>query len=93
MEFIQKSDWLEVEYRENSDGSQNCPEGEDSLQPCFYYNEAWHYLSDFYRCHDNPWGNVNVPEYIHGYDMKNYWSPIYIQVNDSGDFVKVYEKC
>lgn len=92
MELIQKSEWIEVEYREITDVMKEYTAKEDWMQPCFYYNEEYHWLSDFMKCHGNPWGDVDVPENIHGYDAKNYWNPIYIEVNDSGDFVKVYKK-
>ena len=93
MEMVQKSEWIEIEYREIPDEMKEYVKNEeDWWRPCFYYNEEYWWLSNFLLCHGSPWGEVDVPDYIHGYDSNNYYNPIYIQVSESGEFVKIYEK-
>ena len=77
------SDWIEIEYMEVED--------EEDLVPAFMYNDRQYLLRNFLRCHNNAWGGISyAPEYIHGYDCTNYWTPIFIEISDSGDCVRVY---
>lgn len=92
MQMVSMSEWIEVEYREIPEEKKEYTEEINWNQPCFYYNEEYWWLSDFIRCHGNPWGNMDVPDYIHGYDANNYFNPIFIQISDSGDFVKIFKK-
>lgn len=84
------SDWIEVVYHEIPDEMKEYTHEEDWWQPCFDFNEKRYWLSEFTRCHNNPWGNLNVPDYIHGYETMNYFDPLFISINDSSEFVKVY---
>ena len=93
MNLIQRTDWIEIktlETTEDMKGYTTCEE--DWIQPAFYYNGNIYWLSDFYRCHGNPWGDVDVPDYIHGYEQSNYFNPLFIQIDRAGEFVKIYEK-
>lgn len=77
-------EWLEVEYKE-------CGVSED-LEPYFTYDGIDYFLSDFVRTHNNPWGNMDTPDYIHAYDCTNYFNPYFIEIADSGDCVRLYER-
>lgn len=92
-EFERKSDWLDVEYEEITDEMKEYTEcEEDWWQPCFEYNGKRYWLSDFIRTHNNPCGGMKTPDYIHGYYSKDYYNPIFIEIHDTGDAVRVYEK-
>lgn len=83
------SGWIEIEYRQLPE-DMRIFYGDDSC-PCFVLNGKLYYMHDFVRCHNNPWGNMDVPEWIHGYDSTNYFNPVFIRISESGDYVKVYE--
>jgi len=85
------SDWLEVEYREITDEIKEYTDEEDYIQPGFEWDNEFRFLSDFVRAHNNPWGNIDAPDYIHGYDATNICRPLFIEINNSGDEVRLYE--
>lgn len=60
------------------------------FQASFWFENRRYYLSDFIRCHNNPWISDNYPEYIHAFEADNYINPLYISVDESGDFLDVY---
>ena len=92
-EFKRMSDWLDIEHEEITDEMKEYTEcKEDWWQPCFEYNGKRYWLSDFIRTHNNPCGGMKTPDYIHGYYWKDYYNPIFIEIHDSGDAVRVYEK-
>lgn len=90
MEFKRVSDEIEIEYREITEEMKKWTAESNYWQPGFEYNGKFYCLSNFLKCHGNPWGNMNVPEYIHGYDANNSRDPIFIELI-SDDAVIVYE--
>lgn len=80
--FSQVSDWIEIEYANNVD--------EDEAVPVFGYKDKFFYLRDFIRCHNNPWGDMLVPDYIHAYQSTEYHNPYFIELSSSGDAVRLY---
>ena len=46
-------------------------------------------MENFIRCHNNPWGGMNVPDYIHGYESNEYYRPLFIELSNDGGMVKV----
>ena len=91
MEFERISGWLEVEYREITDEMKEYTGEEDYIQAGFEYEGDFHYLSDFVRCHNNSWGGIDSPDYIHGYDATNIFMPLFVEIADSGDAVRLYK--
>ena len=81
----QNEDWIEIEYVEDEHDE------ERDFQPSFWWNNRRYYLDDFLRCHNNPWVSDNFPEYIHGYEVNEYYRPLFIEIADSGDCLNVYE--
>ena len=90
MEFELISDWLEIEYKEITDEMKEYTNEEDWIQAGFYYKGEFHWLSDFVRAHNNPWSGINVPDYIHGYDATNIFMPLFVEISDCGDAVRLY---
>lgn len=88
MEMKRISDWIEIEYIKN----ENYASDSDELFPAFKWNNGYEFLIDYPRTHNNPWGNIDCPDYIHAYSANNYWNPIFIELADSGDAVRVYEE-
>ena len=91
-EFKRMSDWLEIEHEEIADEMKEYTEcEEDWWQPCFEYNGERYWLFNFIRTRNNPFCDIETPEYIHGYNLTSY-NPLFIEIHDSGDAVRVYEK-
>ena len=62
-------------------------------KPYFKHKGKRYYLDDFIRCHDNPWiGTSHYPSYIHGYYAREYYHPMYIEIERRGEAVKVYRE-
>lgn len=74
---------IEITYVDSEEGD---------FVPAFDWNGETYYLDDFIRCHNNPWGEIDCPDYIHAYDSTNYYNPIFIGVDDSGEYVDIYEQ-
>lgn len=92
MEFEKISDWLEIKYKEITDEMKEYyTNEEDWIQGGFECEGDFYWLSDFVRCHNNPWGNIDCPEYIHGYDATNIFRPLFVEISDSGDTVRLYK--
>lgn len=92
MKFKRMSDWLPVDYEEITEDMKEYTGEEDYWQPCFKWKDETHWLSDFIRCHHNLWSGMDgVPDYIHGYQGNTYWNPLFIEVDDSGEGVRLYE--
>ena len=90
-QFERISGWLEIEYKEITEDMKEYADEEDYIQACFEYEGGVHYLSDFVRCHNNPWGGIDSPDYIHGYDSTNIYNPLFVEISDSGEAVRLYE--
>ena len=84
-------DWLEIEYREITEDMKEYTDEDDYWQPGFELNGEFRFLSDFIRVHNNPWSGIDAPDYIHGYDSTNIFHPLFIEINDCGEAVRVYE--
>ena len=85
----QNEEPIEIEYVED--------EHEESrdFEPSFWWWNKRYFLSDFLRCHNNPWLGGEFPEYIHG--MQNdgssdsYRCPMFIElIGDSA--VNIYKE-
>lgn len=83
--FEKVSDWIEIEYVEDEHDS------EKDFTPSFWHDNGRYYLDDFLRTHNNPWIFGDYPEYIHGVEANSYYHPLFIEVSDSGEAVRVYE--
>ena len=67
---------------------------ENDFKPSFWFRNRRYFIDeDFVRIHNNPWigGGDRFPEYIHAYEVGNYYSPLYIEIVDGGSAVNVYE--
>ena len=92
-EFVLLSDWIDIEIAEIPDEMKECVKNKDDyIQPCFKFEGITYWLSNFYRCHNNSWGNIDVPDYINGVDMENYYNPYYIEIDPVGEHVRIYSK-
>ena len=59
----------------------------DDFIASFMWDDKRYYLSDFIRTHNNPWsGEMDVPDYIHGYEANNYWNPLFVELIN-GEYV------
>lgn len=76
------SDWIEIDYVED---------GQESNRPSFVFEGNRHFLDMFIKCHI-PWCNMNVPEYIHAYEAGNYYKPLFIEISDNGEEVRLYRE-
>lgn len=67
-------------------------EHEEALdfEPSFWFDNRRYYLKDF-ACTKNPWVGGEWPDFIHGYEMETYYSPLFIEVLDS-EAVNVYKE-
>lgn len=90
-QFERISGWLEIVYREITDEMKEYTSEEDWYQAGFEYEGGFHWLSDFIRCHNNSWSGIDAPNYIHGYDSTNIYNPLFVEINDSGEAVRLYE--
>ena len=91
IEYICLTDWLEIQYKEADEDMKDYLIQEDWIQPCVEYESETYWLSDFVRTHNNPWGNIDCPDYIHGYDSTNIFNPMFIELADSGDCARLYK--
>ena len=57
----------------------------------FYHKGRRIPMNKVIRCHNNPWiGEGNFPEHIHGYYAENIFNPLFVQINKTGEAVKVF---
>ena len=56
----------------------------------FFINSMKIHISDFIRCHNNPWVDDVYPEYIHAIST-DFQLPYAISLDTWGETVKVYE--
>lgn len=89
--FEAVSGWLKIQYREITEDMREYMDDKESIQPGFEFEGGFHYLSDFVRTHNNSWGGLDVPDYIHGYDATNIFNPLFIEIDEGGEAVRVYE--
>ena len=90
--FKRISDWLPVDYEEITEDMKEYTSEEDYWQPCFKWKGETLWASDFIRCHNNGWsGMEDAPDYIHGYQKDTYYYPLFIEIDDYGECVRLYE--
>lgn len=81
------SDWIEIEHVEDEHEESN------DFKASFWYNNHRYFMEDFLKAHDNAWGSIpDAPEYIHAYESNEYYNPLFIELSESGDAVRVYMK-
>ena len=88
MEFKRVSRWIQVKYT-IKDGN-----------PYFEFRKQRYHLGNvktncpiILRCRNNMWSafnNEELPNYIHGYSSESY-NPIFVEISDSGEAVRIYE--
>lgn len=84
-EFVKVNDEpIEIEYVEDEHNE------ERDFQPSFWFNNRRYYLDDFLRT-QSAWTNMDVPDYIHGYEADNYHNPLFIELIKD-EAVNVYEE-
>ena len=83
--YASDGQWYEVECIDSSD---------DETITGFNYNGQWHDLNNYIKTRSNAWNNE--PEHykngLHARDITSYYKPCYIEIDDSGDAVRVYEE-
>ncbi len=67
-------------------------DSERDFEPSFWYWNKRYYLNDFIRVHNNPWVLDDYPSFIHGYESENYYSPLFIGLDDACETVTVYRE-
>lgn len=86
--FKELSDWLPIETIASREDENHHSEPTFG----FYFNQMPFYIDDFVRIHDSPWiDDTDYPEYIHGMEMGLIDNPLFIEIDHSGEEVKVYE--
>lgn len=80
-------------YAEPSDMGQ--PDGEQVIS-AFRFRNRWYAVNQFLsrygilgfdqKCEE-------YPEYIHGYDAESYFRPLYCELSDDGEKIRLYEEC
>ena len=86
-EFKLKSDWIEIEHVPDEHEEKN------NFKPSFWYWNRRYFLEDFVRVHNNPWIRCSeFPDYIHGMESDQYVNPLFIEISEAGDAVRVYEE-
>ncbi len=60
----------------------------------FRHKGRTYYLHNFVRCRNNSWGSdmSDVPEHIHGYDATGYYNPLFIEIENGGEMVRLWER-
>lgn len=62
-------------------------------KPFFYHNGRRIPMGLIVRTHNNPWLSEKAfPDYIHGYKADDYFNPLFIEINRTGEAVKVYRQ-
>lgn len=80
-------DWIAIEYVEDEHDENR------DFEPSFWFENRRYFLNDFVRCHNNPFiGCADFPEYIHAYEANEYYNPLFIELDDSGECVNVYRE-
>lgn len=80
--------------KQNEEPIHIIPPNEYSLNPSPSFMDdsgGQYYLSEFIRCHNNPWITDNFPEYIHAYHEDYIWNPLYIELIDD-EHINIYEE-
>ena len=91
VEYICLTDWLEIQHKEVDEDMKEYLNSEDYIQPYVEFEGKTYWLNDFVRTHNNPWGNIDCPDYIHGYDSTNIFCPMFIEISNSGDCARLYK--
>ena len=77
----------------NQPGSNNFDPKNYTYLDFFRWNGRTWAINQFFRL-DFPitWEENGKLQYIAGYDSENYYNPILIEIDDSGEYVRVYEE-
>ncbi len=70
--------WIKIHYTQNG-------------KPFFYHKGKRISMKFVVRTHHNPWIGDVFPDYIHGYYALDYFNPLFVQINGTGEAVKVYK--
>jgi len=82
----QNEEPIEIEYVEDEHDE------EKDYEPSFWWNNKRYFLEDFGRTHDNLWTPFDeIPDYIHAYEMNEYYNPLFIELVGGDQAVNVYE--
>ena len=70
-----------------------CDKTNENSIDYFRYNGRKYAVNQFFRLihpifFDDTNGKTN---FISGYDSENYWNPYYIEIDDCGEYVRMYE--
>lgn len=79
-------------YAEPSDMGR--PDGEQ-LVSAFRFRGRWYAVNQFlsrYRIMGFDQNCAEYPEYISGYDAENYFSPLYCELSDNGEKIRLYAR-
>lgn len=78
--------WYEIEHVYD-----DC---DDELISGFTYNGQWHALDNYIKTSNNAWNNE--PEHyeagLHARDMTSYYKPDYVELDSSGEAVRVWKE-
>ena len=73
-EFTAISDWINITNSES-----------------FQFKDNTYQLSDFVKIHNNPWVSFEgVPDHIHAMHASETHDPIYLELSESGEQVRLY---
>ena len=83
--FKKLSDWLPIESVSDVDS-------ETEFRDVFYFEQTPYYIDDFVRVHNSAWiDDTDYPDYIHGMEIGPIDNPLFIEVDDRGESVRVYK--
>lgn len=86
--FKKLSDWIDIEYIEIE------KESKAYMRPVFNYNGQPYHVADFTKIHNNPWfgSDEGFPEFITGVERDTTGKPLFIEIDESGNRVRMYEE-
>lgn len=83
--YASDGQWYEIEYIVSAD---------DETITGFIYNGEWKDLNNYIKTSNNAWNNE--PEHyaagLHARDITSHYKPDYIELDDNGEAVRVYEE-
>lgn len=70
--------WIKIQYTTNG-------------KPFFYHKGRRIPMRLVICAHHNPWISETVfPDFIHGYYAEDIFNPLFLQINNTGEAVKIY---
>ncbi len=82
MKFKRLTDWIPITDEAT----------EDDFGFGFLYEGKKYFLRDFVKTHNNPWGNMDTPDFIHAYDSTEIFKPLFIELSEDGEAVQIYQE-